>query len=155
MADFGLRPMESRDLAEIHEIELELFSDSSWSLEQFRSELDQVPVTRHYVVATVADKVVGYAGLCALPPDVDVQTIAVTTEHHRQGIGTALFEALLEESIARGCSRMMLEVRHDNAPAIEMYQKYGFEKIAHRANYYGTGLDAIIMECADLNGGAR
>ena len=38
-----------------------------------------------------------------------------------------------------------LEVRIDNIPAIKLYEKCGFKKIAIRQNYY-NGIDGILME---------
>ena len=40
---------------------------------------------------------------------------------------------------------MMLEVRRDNSPAIGLYRRFGFETISQRPNYYGGGIDALVM----------
>ena len=40
---------------------------------------------------------------------------------------------------------MMLEVRRDNDPAISLYQRFGFETISQRPNYYGGEVDALVM----------
>ena len=40
---------------------------------------------------------------------------------------------------------MMLEVRRDNDPAISLYRRFGFETISQRPNYYGGGVDALVM----------
>ena len=38
-----------------------------------------------------------------------------------------------------------LEVKIDNVPAISIYKKFGFKKVAIRKNYY-NGTDGILME---------
>ena len=38
-----------------------------------------------------------------------------------------------------------LEVNDKNIPAINLYLKYGFEKVGLRKNYYGLDQNAIIM----------
>ncbi|MDO5088590.1 MAG: GNAT family N-acetyltransferase, partial [Leptotrichiaceae bacterium] len=41
--------------------------------------------------------------------------------------------------------KIFLEVNENNAKAIRLYEKNGFEKISVRKNYYGSGNNAIIM----------
>ena len=40
---------------------------------------------------------------------------------------------------------MLLEVRHDNEPAVALYAAEGFLEITRRRGYYAAGLDAIVM----------
>ena len=45
-----------------------------------------------------------------------------------------------------GCTRMLLEVRVSNAPAQNLYRKYGFEVIGRRPRYYTDNHeDALVM----------
>jgi ribosomal-protein-alanine N-acetyltransferase len=45
----------------------------------------------------------------------------------------------------RGCSQVFLEVRSNNDAAISLYESRGFDRQALRADYYGPGLDAVVM----------
>jgi len=69
---------------------------------------------------------------------------------HPQVRGRGLARALIREGAAwaeeHGAERMLLEVRHDNQTAIGLYRQLGFETIDTRPNYYGAGLDAIVMQ---------
>ena len=47
-------------------------------------------------------------------------------------------------------STVYLEVSVENQAAIELYEKFGFEKIHTRKNYYGTE-DAYVMERVSPN----
>jgi ribosomal-protein-alanine N-acetyltransferase len=44
----------------------------------------------------------------------------------------------------------MLEVRSDNGPAIALYDRFGFERISSRTDYYGPSVDALIMRLRPL-----
>jgi ribosomal-protein-alanine N-acetyltransferase len=133
------------DIESAHAIELHEFPDTAWSQETFWAELAGVPETRRYFVARLDARVVGYAGLMVVPPNADVQTIAVTDDMQRCGIGGRLLDALLEEARARECTTVMLEVAADNVSAQHLYLKRGFDQLARRSSYYGPGRDALVM----------
>jgi hypothetical protein len=44
----------------------------------------------------------------------------------------------------------MLEVRADNAGAIALYERFGFERISVRRGYYPGGVDAWVMRLRPL-----
>jgi ribosomal-protein-alanine N-acetyltransferase len=146
-----IRAMHWSDIERVHALESEVFTVDPWTVEQFWSELAQP--TRSYVVdvqsrddvGTTDEVLLGYAGLFALAPDADLQTIAVSPGAHGLGIGTRLLESLLDQARAAGCRQMMLEVRSDNAAAIAMYSRFGFEQISVRRDYYAPSVDALIM----------
>jgi ribosomal-protein-alanine N-acetyltransferase len=125
-------------------LEQRLFDDP-WSAEMFWDELAQGD-SRTYLVAVEGDEVVGYAGLAAMPDEAYVQTIAVRPDHQRQGLGARLLQALLDDAARRGIGKAGLEVRVDNAPAIAMYERFGFAGVAVRKGYYQpSGTDALVM----------
>lgn len=145
-----IRPMHWSDIAGVHAIESEVFTVDPWTLEQFWGELAQP--TRQYVVAESAGELVGYAGVYVLPPDADVQTIAVSPRGQGRGVGRRLLDDLITRAKAAGCTHLILEVRSDNAAAIGMYRSFGFEQISTRPNYYAPGVDALIMRRRPLAG---
>jgi ribosomal-protein-alanine N-acetyltransferase len=74
--------------------------------------------------------------------------IAVIPGARQRGVGAALMEHLLDAARARGIVRIFLEMRRGN-PAIQLYNKFGFEPIGERRNYYrmanGERIDAITF----------
>ncbi|MGW5153937.1 ribosomal protein S18-alanine N-acetyltransferase [Nonomuraea wenchangensis] len=140
-----LRPMTSADLPAVMTIERATFPLDAWSEGMMRGELDDMPRTRHYVVALDEDEIVGYAGLAAASDQADVQTIAVLDKHQGRGIGSALLTELLAEARRRGAREMFLEVRADNPRAQAVYRRFEFEEIGTRRRYYDDGTDAIMM----------
>jgi len=126
-------------------IEETLFDDDRWTAQTYWSELGQLE-TRHYLVATDAGRVVGYAGLCDYQDEAFVQTIAVATAAQGKGVGRLLLQALLDEAARRRQTRVLLEVRADNVRAITLYERFGFRRSGIRRGYYTpSGADALVM----------
>ena len=150
LSSITLRPMRWPDIEAVHAIESAVFTVDPWSAEQFWGELAQP--TREYVVAEDAGVVVGYAGAYLLPPDADVQTIAVSGAAQGRGVGRLLLEELIAIAVRHECSQLLLEVRSDNVSALGMYERFGFESISKRRDYYASGIDALIMRLRPLPG---
>jgi ribosomal-protein-alanine N-acetyltransferase len=142
------RPAIQLDLPILVSMERVLFADSPWSMGQFKEEFKGVPSSRHFLVATnESDQIVGYAAVLVVAPGVeaDVLTVAVLPEYARQGIATRFMNELEKWSQRKQALAMMLEVGVENTGAIALYEKLGYQTIATRKNYYGQGLDALVM----------
>ena len=75
------------------------------------------------------------SGVAAYADDwVGLRGIEVDPAHRRQGLGLAVVDALLEWGAERGATTAYLQVLGDNAPAIAMYERLGFE--THHAYRY-------------------
>jgi len=136
------------DLPVLVSMERVLFADSPWSMGQFKEEFKGVPNSRYFLVATnEQDQIVGYAAVLVVAPGVeaDVLTVAVLPDYTRQGIASNFMAELEKWSISKGAPAMMLEVGTENASAIALYEKLGYENISTRRGYYGPGLDAFVM----------
>ena len=143
-------PMRRRHLRSVLRIEAMVYP-RPWSLGLFMSEL-ALKTTRAYLVAKVANQVVGYAGLMITGSDGHVTTIAVDPEWQRQHIGTRLMLGLTTAAVDAGCSGLTLEVRVSNTGAQAMYREFGFAPAGIRKNYYTeTNEDAIVMWAHDID----
>lgn len=69
-------------------------------------------------------------------------SLAVGAHTRGSGIGGALLAAVEADAQARGCTLMHLEVRIDNAAAIALYERRGYERTGHVAGFYEDGSDA-------------
>lgn len=143
-------PLVPDDLARCVAIEAALFAgDSPWPLSGFVSEL-RAPYNTYFAARVVpGGPLVGYAGISVLgrpgEHECEVHTIAVELGHQGSGHGRALLTAMLEVA-DRVHAPVFLEVRTDNAPAIALYERTGFEITGTRRNYYQpSGADAYIM----------
>jgi ribosomal-protein-alanine N-acetyltransferase len=94
-----------------------------------------------YLVAEENGKIVGYIGTEEISGETHIINMAVHPENRKQGIGKKLIEAVLDDE-----NVFFLEVRASNIAAQKLYEKYGFEKVGVRKNYYeDNGEDAYIM----------
>ena len=153
-----ITPMAPADAARCAELERVLFpGDGPWSERAFLSEL--AAPHNHYVVAREDGVVLGYAGIALLgkgeSAESEVHTIGVDPGAHRRGIGGKLFDALLAAADRHGGS-VFLEVRTDNSPAIELYNREGFVVAGTRRNYYQpSGADAFTMQRPNKKAGTQ
>jgi ribosomal-protein-alanine N-acetyltransferase len=134
------------DLEAVQALDAALFGPTAWTPQTFWSELAAGP-SRWYVVAEDEHgALAGYAGLLAGGSEADVQTIGVAPAAQGRGLGTRLLRVLTAEAARRGATSLLLEVRADNAPAIALYTREGFERLAVRRGYYQPGdIDAWVM----------
>lgn len=58
------------------------------------------------------------------------EILSLNSRVERQGIGSALIEAVRKQAISKGCSRVWLTTTNDNVEALRFYQKRGFELVA-------------------------
>ena len=100
------------------------------------------------VVARCDGKIIGIAWARFWTPDdhgfgwIDETTpemaIAIEADFCNQGIGARLIEALKSESRAMGAIQVSLNVRADS-PAVRLYRRLGFEKVACSERNNRTG----------------
>ena len=139
-----LRSGEEKDLPILAKMEGRCFPCDAWS-EEMLSEVLKSPY-QWSVLAEEEGKIYGYACLFSLFETAELLNIAVDTDYRGRGIGERLLTAIHDQAKTMGAERILLEVRVSNAPAIALYKKHGYEKIAVRKNYNGNGEDAEIME---------
>src|SRR5512134_952727 len=81
-------------------------------------------------IATIDGERVGYAALQVV---ADVAEIGVIDAiRPREGIGTALFDALEEAARSRGCARFRVVTTNENRGAQAFYESLGFELVGVR-----------------------
>jgi len=134
------------DLDQILELEKLSFGKDAWPKATMKSEL--AAKHTYYLVALSEAELIGYAGLSkvASASSADVQTIAVSGTHQRQGIGRELMQRLIDKARELGAKEIYLEVREDKSAPQKLYESLGFEKIDRRPNYYQPdGVAAIVM----------
>ena len=75
----------------------------------------------------------------------ELLTICTHPKIRRTGLGGNMMQIWLQESQKRSIKKLFLEVGVKNQPAISLYQKFQFEIISVRKNYYRKGQNAYRM----------
>jgi [ribosomal protein S18]-alanine N-acetyltransferase len=137
-----IRRLSYADLPQVVAIERRSFP-TPWSLAMFVLELSK---PSGVCLAALRDgELAGYLVCSRYDTVWHVMNISVDPDCRRQGIATALIEALLER-IDDGAAQITLEVRPTNDVAIRLYERFGFRAAGRRPRYYqDNGEDALVM----------
>jgi len=144
-----IRKMTLEDLAAVVVVENICFT-TPWSEDSFRNELTTNMLAVYYV-AEVDDHVVGYAGMWHVMDELHITNVAVHPDYQGRSIGNQLLEALIGFSASGPYKGMTLEVRVSNEVAINLYKKYGFEKLGIRRGYYQDNKEDAMVMWKELN----
>lgn len=131
------------------------------STEIWRKRLTTNDETQHTLVAIASGELVGNLGLTRLtrPRRAHVGEIgmAVRDDWQGKGVGSALMQAAVDLADNwLGLRRLELHVHVDNARAIALYRKFGFEvEGTHRAYALRDGLYVDTLSMARLIEGPR
>ena len=140
-----LRPMTEADLDAVLAIEQACFP-RAWTRQHFLNEL-----ASPYASVMVAEQnglLAGYLCMNVLLDEAEILDVAVDPALQRSGIGATLLSWACVEARQRGARLLRLEVRATSAPAIALYERFGFVRSGVRKAYYENGTDAVLM---DLN----
>ena len=141
MKMFSLKKAEIDDAVEMKALEKKCFDET------IRENFDFVlsnEFYKYFVVKNNLGKIIAYGGISISYEQGDILSICVSPEYRKQGLAKALMKQMLDEAKANSVETLFLEVEEDNIPAINLYLKYGFEKVSERKNYYGNKT-AVIM----------
>ena len=159
MSEVTIRALEPSDVEALHEI----FQCPGVTANTLQLPWRSVEITRERfghpqpdafgLVAVVEGRVVGNLGLhlVRIPRRRDVASMGMSVhdDFQNRGVGSALMAAMIDLADNwLGLRRIELEVWTDNAPAVHLYEKFGFviegtaRQYARRA---GTFVDAYYM----------
>ncbi|WP_039856523.1 ribosomal protein S18-alanine N-acetyltransferase [Peptoniphilus sp. oral taxon 386] len=138
--EFRIRKARTEDVNAIFKIEESSFDDA-WSKKLITSVLEN-EFAHNYVAENEKLDLVGYIFISEILGDVSVDNIAVDKNYRGIGISKLLMDKLID---LYGNNPITLEVRTDNIEAVNLYKRYGFAESGLRKDYYGLGIDAIIM----------
>ena len=106
--------------------------------------------TKYYYIAKVNDRCVGYIGSSFMIDHFDILSIAVLNDYRKKGVATKLLQKIFEKANIINVKKIFLEVRCSNIPAINFYEKIGFNKISTRKNYYESPSEDAFIYLKEL-----
>ena len=137
-----LRRMEKRDVPQVAAIERSAFSQP-WSekafLESLANKYAYFLVAEEQAANSTGDEtdiIMGYVGMYISFEEGEITNVAVAEMFRKNGTGEALIKRLLADAHMLGVTRIVLEVRASNGPAIRLYEKCGFKEIGIRKGFY-------------------
>ena len=100
------------------------------------------------LVACDGEEVVGYVYASYVLDEAEIGNICLLPDRRGEGIGRMLMDAMAKFLLAKGVTKIFLEVEEGNAPALRLYGKCGFVMYNRRKDYYGEGRDALLYSAA-------
>lgn len=145
--DVQIRRMVEADVPRVMAIASSLPEAPRWPVSAYLDALNpESPARRIALVAAASEQVQGFAVASLLPPQAELETIAVASQNQRQGLSRLLFDALLLELHKEGVAEVALEVRASNRVAMAFYRSAGFGQKGIRRSYYVDPVeDAVLM----------
>jgi ribosomal protein S18 acetylase RimI-like enzyme len=99
-------------------------------------DLRAMPTARVWLALEVAHATgvcVGFVGYSTFRarPLLNIHDLAVLPGQRGRGTGQALLAAAEAGAQAEGCCKLTLEVQDDNAPALKLYERFGFREVRY------------------------
>jgi ribosomal-protein-alanine N-acetyltransferase len=147
MVEFRIRSMEPADINAVMSIAANLDDAPHWPRQAYEAALDPRAAPRRItLVAEHIGTVVGFVIASLIPPQAELETIAIAKSLARRKGGSALLGALFRRLASLKITEILLEVRASNFGAQAFYRAHGLVRYAGRKAYYpDTGEDAILM----------
>lgn len=137
--------MQADDLERVVALEQQAFTHP-WTLSLYADALTSYECWMMYV----GHQHVGHGVISQIVDEAHLLNIAIAVGQQGKGLGLQLLEHLMQRASQRGCVECFLEVRESNLSAYRLYERFGFNEIGRRRDYYPTTTgheDALVMAC--------
>ncbi len=130
---------------EVFHIEELVHPAHHWSKDSFYNEIAN-NLAHYYCVRDKSSILLGFIGVWHIFEEAHITTLAVHPEYRNMQLAQVLMLKAIEDCYKNMIKYITLEVRESNVPAIALYEKFLFESIGMRKNYYqDNGENAVIM----------
>ncbi|WP_268799546.1 ribosomal protein S18-alanine N-acetyltransferase [Pseudomonas huanghezhanensis] len=143
------RPMTEADLDAVLKIEYAAFSHP-WTRGIFLDGLKSYEIWLMFE----GQQQVGHGVINVIIDEAHLLNITVKPESQGRGLGLLLLDRLMKRAYELNGRECFLELRASNQSAYRLYERYGFNEIGRRRDYYpaiGGREDALVMACTLLD----
>lgn len=150
-------PMAAENIEAVKKIEIEC-KLSPWNLKDYESEIEN-----KYSLALISKNKNAITGFLLARlimqensetdkfREAEIYNIGVKEEFRKSGIAQALLDCFLKRAKIYKISKIWLEVRESNAPAINFYKKNNFFTHGKRKNFYHSPTENACVMSLDLS----
>ena len=92
-----------------------------------------------------------YCTVTTVLDEAQIINVATAERYKRQGCADAVISCVIDECKQRDIVSISLEVRESNAPAISLYEKFGFFVAGKRKNFYTDHRDNALVMIKNLD----
>jgi ribosomal-protein-alanine N-acetyltransferase len=146
---FSFRQMTEADIEQVLKIEYAAYSHP-WTRGIFLDGLQSYDCWLMFE----GSQQVGHGVIQLILDEAHLLNITIKPESQGSGLGLRLLEHLMRRATELGGRECFLEVRDSNRSAYRLYERYGFNEIGRRRDYYpavGGREDAVVMACTLLD----
>jgi len=147
MQDESVQVLGPDDVQEVMDLERMCFR-THWTREQFLLGLQRGAF--HILGIRLRGVVSAYAAFSVIAGEMELMNIAVHPFHRRKGLAKTLLAEVLRHCTRHKVEQGFLEVRRSNAPAIDLYEKFGFIMQGTRKNYYPDNNEDALLYRLDF-----
>ena len=145
MRKYVIVKMQKDDVDNVFNLEKLVHPNHHWSKDSFYNELSN-NLASYFVIKNDSNVIVGFIGIWKIIDEAHITTLSIHPNFRNQGLATALITQIIKDCYNNMIKYITLEVRESNTPAIRLYEKFLFESIGQRKNYYqDNNENAIIM----------
>lgn len=142
-----IRKAEPKGIAALVGLEKSLYQGQTpWTMSVFQGELTKVNAL--YIVVAHSNILLAVIGIRFNRSEAHVTILMVDSAWQKLGLGTYLMNLAIDIAKNKKCKELSLEVRADNLPAQNLYQKLGFVVTFIWPNYYQdshqNGLNMVL-----------
>lgn len=132
---YKFRELNVDDVKQLMDINREL-QQYGWSDEQLEKECNNPETIIYVVTGIIPTLILGFISIECRNDELHINNITIRKNLRGIGIGKALLKYLLDRAFNAGFRYILLNVRTDNIPAINLYNKIGFKILCLREQYY-------------------
>jgi ribosomal-protein-alanine N-acetyltransferase len=133
------------DADEIAAIELQAHNPP-WTRESIADELRKDSVINLVARMEGHSRIIGYIFCWIIVDELHIHRLTTHHDFRRKGVATRLIGEAMDRAQRGEIQSVFLDVRATNFPALQLYEKLGFSRLALRKKYYEPdGDDAWVM----------